>query len=278
MLLNGHIVGEQNAPGSFANRGFLVADGVFESMRFTDNRVPYLGLHVARLHAALAAHGMDVPDSLHESSLKESLEVWRQTWPFDGDARIRLTAYREGKGKYTPDTDDTSWVATVERMDTQGFSLAPKGLDVDIYQDMHKHVSPVSRYKNIASTVYVHAARHARIQGWGDALILNADQKIIESSRSNLFVVSNGVLYTPSLDDGCVGGIMRAVLIRTALDHGVKVYECTLTPQTLLQADELFLTNAVRGIEWVASYKTKRYFHSIAENLTARIQDDLTAT
>ena len=278
MLLNGQIVGEQNAPRAFANRGFLVADGVFESMRFTDNRVPYLGLHVARLHAALAAHGMDVPDSLHESSLKESLEVWRQTWPFDGDARIRLTAYREGKGKYTPDTDDTSWVATVERMDTQGFSLAPKGLDVDIYQDMHKHVSPVSRYKNIASTVYVHAARHARIQGWGDALILNADQKIIESSRSNLFVVSNGVLYTPSLDDGCVGGIMRAVLIRTALDHGVKVYECTLTPQTLLQADELFLTNAVRGIEWVASYKTKRYFHSIAEKLTARIQDDLTAT
>lgn len=278
MLLNGHIVGEQNAPRAFANRGFLVADGVFESMRFTDNRVPYLGLHVARLHAALAAHGMDVPDSLHESSLKESLEMWRQTWPFDGDARIRLTAYREGKGKYTPDTDDTSWVATVERMDTQGFSLAPKGLDVDIYQDMHKHVTPVSRYKNIASTVYVHAARHARIQGWGDALILNADQKIIESSRSNLFVVSNGVLYTPSLDDGCVGGIMRAVLIRTALDHGVKVYECTLTPQTLLQADELFLTNAVRGIEWVASYKTKRYFHSIAEKLTARIQDDLTAT
>ena len=278
MLLNGHIVGEQNAPRAFANRGFLVADGVFESMRFTDNRVPYLGLHMARLHAALAAHGMDVPDSLQESSLKESLEMWRQTWPFDGDARIRLTAYREGKGKYTPDTDDTSWVATVERMDTQGFSLAPKGLDVDIYQDMHKHVSPVSRYKNIASTVYVHAARHARIQGWGDALILNADQKIIESSRSNLFVVSNGVLYTPSLDDGCVGGIMRAVLIRTALDHGVKVYECTLTPQTLLQADELFLTNAVRGIEWVASYKTKRYFHSIAEKLTARIQDDLTAT
>ena len=277
MLLNGHIVGEQNAPRAFANRGFLVADGVFESMRFTDNRVPYLGLHVARLHAALAAHGMDVPDSLHESSLKESLEVWRRTWPFAGDARIRLTAYREGKGKYTPDTDDTSWVATVERMDARGYSLAPKGLDVDIYQDMHKHVSPVSRYKNIASTVYVHAARHARIQGWGDALILNADQKIIESSRSNLFVVSNGVLYTPGLEDGCVGGIMRAVLIRTALDRGVKVYECTLTPQTLLQADELFLTNAVRGIEWVASYKTKRYFHSMAEKLTAWLQEDLTS-
>ena len=277
MLLNGVVVGAQDAPQAFANRGFLLGDGVFESMRFTDNRAPFLGLHVARLHAAMEAHGMNIPESLQEAHLKESLEAWRQTWPFDGDARIRLTAYREGLGKYTPATDDTSWVATVERMDARGFSLAPKGLDVDIYQDMHKHVSPVSRYKNIASTVYVHAARHARIQGWGDALILNADQKIIESSRSNLFVVSNGVLYTPGLEDGCVGGIMRAVLICTAMDRGVKVYECTLTPQTLLQADELFLTNAVRGIEWVASYKTKRYFHSMAEKLTAWLQEDLTS-
>jgi branched-chain amino acid aminotransferase len=150
-------------------------------------------------------------------------------------------------------------------------------LDVDIYQDFVKHPSPLSKFKNLAATVYVHAARHASNRGWGDALILNSEQRIIESSRSNLFVVSNGVLYTPSLDDGCVGGIMRSVLIRTALDHNVKVYEATLTPQTLLQADELFLTNAVRGLEWVSSYKTKRYFHATAEKLAGWIQDDLEA-
>ena len=50
MLLNGDVVGEQDAPKAFANRGFLVADGVFESMRFTDNRVPYLGLHLSLIH------------------------------------------------------------------------------------------------------------------------------------------------------------------------------------------------------------------------------------
>jgi branched-chain amino acid aminotransferase len=54
----------------------------------------------------------------------------------------------------------------------------------------------------------------------------------------------------------------------------MKVYECTLTPQALLQADEMFLTNAVRGIEWVASYKTKRYFHAVAEKLASWIQAD----
>ena len=68
-----------------------------------------------------------------------------------------------------------------------------------------------------------------------------------------------------------------SVLIRTAIERGVKIYEAALTPQNLIQADELFLTNAVRGIEWVSSYKTKRYFHSMAEKLTAWIQDDLTS-
>ena len=276
-LVDGRVLRASELPAAFGNRAFLLADGVFESMRFTAGHVPFLSLHVQRLHAALEAHGMIVPESLGEVALRESLEAWRATWGVQGDVRIRLTAYRAGEGAYAPETDDVSWVATAATMPEAGFGLPPKGLDVDIFQDMVKHRSPISKFKNLASTVYIRAARHASQRGWGDALVLNPDQRIIESSRSNLFVVSNGVLYTPSLDDGCVGGIMRSVLIRTALDHGVKVYEAALTPQTLLQADELFLTNAVRGIEWVSSYKTKRYFHATAEKLANWIQEDVVA-
>ena len=70
---------------------------------------------------------------------------------------------------------------------------------------------------------------------------------------------------------------MRSVLIRTAIERGVKIYEAALTPQNLIQADELFLTNAVRGIEWVSSYKTKRYFHAMAEKFATWIQKDIQA-
>ena len=277
LLVNGHETRSTELPQAFGNRAFLLADGVFESMRWTSGHVPFLGLHVQRLHAALQAHGMIVPDSLQLEALQEAMSTWSTSWSHRGDVRIRLTAYRSGAGAYTPDTDETEWVASAESMETTGFGLQAKGLDVDIFQDMVKHPSPVSKFKNIASTIYIRAARHARIHGWGDALVLNPDQKIIESSRSNLFVVSNGVLYTPTLEDGCVGGIMRSVLIRIAMEHNVKVYECSLTPQTLLQADELFLTNAVRGIEWVSSYKTKRYFHTTADKLTGWIQEEVTA-
>ena len=274
-LVDGAVVREAELPKAFGNRGFTLGDGVFESMRFTSGHVPFLSLHVQRLHAALEAHGIELDANLEEGALRESIGAWSQTWGAQRDVRIRLTAFRAGGGAYTRDQCRPG-----RKRHAHGhrrLALPAKGLDVDIYQDMVKHPSPISKFKNVASTVYIQAARHAAARGWGDALVLNPEQRIIESSRSNLFVVSNGVLYTPSLDDGCVGGIMRSVLIRTAIDRGVKIYEAALTPQNLIQADELFLTNAVRGIEWVSSYKTKRYFHALAEKLATWVQEDIQA-
>ena len=76
---------------------------------------------------------------------------------------------------------------------------------------------------------------------------------ILETSSSNVFVVSNGVLYTPGLDEGCLAGTMRMQVINLALKCGMKVYECSILPQNLLAADEVFITNAVRGINWIGA-------------------------
>jgi branched-subunit amino acid aminotransferase/4-amino-4-deoxychorismate lyase len=100
-----------------------------------------------------------------------------------------------------------------------------------------------------------------------DCLLQNDRGNIIESSSGNLFIVSNGVLYTPALSDGCLGGVMRMQIINLALENGIKVYECSLNPQNLLAADELFFTNASRGVQWVSAYRTKRYAHRMALHL-----------
>ena len=79
--------------------------------------------------------------------------------------------------------------------------------------------------------------------------------------------MSNGVLYTPPLEDGCIGGIMRMNVINTAIENSITVYENTLSPQNLLAADEIFLTNAIQGIQWVGGYKSKRYFNKISKKI-----------
>jgi branched-chain amino acid aminotransferase len=114
---------------------------------------------------------------------------------------------------------------------------------------------------------YIMAALWSQQRGLDDCLLQNERGNIIESSSGNLFIVSNGVLYTPSLSDGCLGGVMRAQIINVALSNGIKVYECSLNPQNLLAADELFFTNAVRGVQWVSGYRTKRYMHRMAGQL-----------
>jgi branched-chain amino acid aminotransferase len=75
------------------------------------------------------------------------------------------------------------------------------------------------------------------------------------------------VLYTPSLEEGCLAGTMRMQVINLALANGIKVYESPILPQHLLAADEIFLTNAIRGINWVGGYRTKRYQNNISRKL-----------
>ena len=122
-------------------------------------------------------------------------------------------------------------------------------------------------FKNIHAQIYIQAAIYAQEKNIGDVLVLNSDDNIIEATSSNVFLVSGGDLYTPKLSSGPVGGVMRATIINLAISMGIKVFECNLTPQELLKADEVFLTNAVQGIKWVSSYRTKRYFNKTANKL-----------
>ena len=157
------------------------------------------------------------------------------------------------------------------------YTLNTEGKDIDLYPDLKKAVDKLSVFKTVNCNVYVMASLYAREKNWDDALIQNYRSGIIEASSSNLFLVSNGVLYTPGLEDGPVGGTMRMNIINLAIEHGIKVYECSLSPQNLLVADEIFLTNAIRGVQWVSSYRTKRYFNNTSKQMVELLNEKVAA-
>ena len=129
------------------------------------------------------------------------------------------------------------------------------------------YIFRVSNFKIKNGIIYVLASIAAKEKNLDDLLITNSSGGILEGTSSNLFVVSNGVLYTPGLEEGCLAGTMRMQIINLALENGIKVYECNILPQNLLVADEIFLTNAIQGITWVSGYRTKRYFNTISKQL-----------
>jgi branched-chain amino acid aminotransferase len=274
-IVNGVLTNANILPDPIRNRAFNYADGFFETIRVAHGRPQHLELHFSRISDSFEGHKMNVPSGFNAITFEDNLTALIHKKGIAAGGRIRVTFFRNGGGRYTPESNDVWWVAEAEALSDNEFVINEEGLNVDIYPEMKKTRNVLSNFKNLAAQIYVHSGIWARSEGLSEALISNERNHIIESTRSNLFLVSNRVLYTPGLDGGPVGGIMRAAVIQVALNHGYKVYECDLTPQELLRADEMFLTNAILGIQWVTGYRTKRYFSATSKDLVTLLNQTL---
>lgn len=271
-LYNGEIVDSNSLPLPFENRGFLYADGFFESIRVVDGSIPLFDTHHGRILDSLKTYKMEAPQWMEAENLKSLLTDLHGSHVLSGDSRIRLTVFRSGGGKYTPESNVASAFASVKTLDSKGFTLNDKGLAIGLYQDLAKTPSRFAHFKNLHSQLFIQAGIYAKEQGLDEVIILNDDNHLVETISSNIFLVSNGALYTPRLEFGAVGGVMRMKVINIALEMGIKVFESKLAAHELVKADEVFLTNAVNGIRWVASYRTKRYFNKTSTLLTEKLR------
>src|SRR5690606_32293995 len=116
--------------------------------------------------------------------------------------------------------------------------------------------------KTCAALPYTIAAQQATARGWNDALILNHQHRIIESAIANIFWVKDEQLYTTPLSEGCIAGVMRRHLLTASAKMGILIQEIPLTQKELHQADEVFLTNAIRRMKWVKEIADSVYSHS----------------
>jgi branched-chain amino acid aminotransferase len=248
------------------SRAFHYGDGVFESIRVIDGKPRFLDAHWSRLAESLKVLRISMPRGLDRASLERFLVELSQRSGIQS-GRGRLTVHRDASGHYRPAGNDGAFVVELHAMAEPTYLLNDHGYTVDIYPEMRKPVNVMAVHKTLNGLFYIMASLWSKERELDDCLLQNDRGNIIESSSGNLFIVSNGVLYTPALSDGCIGGVMRMQVINLALAHGIKVYECSLNPQNLLAADELFFTNAIRGIQWVASYRTKRYTHRMSSTL-----------
>lgn len=255
------------------HRAFCFGDGYFESIRAINGKAVFVDHHYQRMLDTAKAMHIHVPDSFTLQHFKDTLQTLLEHNNITEGGRIRATVSREPGGTYLPSSNAMDLFIQVVPFEHNLYTLNTEGKDIDLYPDLKKAVDKLSVFKTVNCNVYVMASLYAREKNWDDALIQNYRSGIIEASSSNLFLVSNGVLYTPGLEDGPVGGTMRMNIINLAIEHGIKVYECSLSPQNLLVADEIFLTNAIRGVQWVSSYRTKRYFNNTSKQMVALLNE-----
>lgn len=262
---NGELL-ENNGPTiASANRGHLYGDGLFESIRILNGKPINLEIHILRLIEGMSILKMRLPNYFTVNFFKDKIIELVNKCEIKEGGRIRLSIDRASGGTYKPDSNEVTYFIEAYPIDHNEFTLNQKGLEVDLYTKVRKVNNIFSNFKTKNGLVYVMGAIEAKEKGLDDLLITNDIGNILESTNSNLFLVSNGVLYTPGLDEGCLGGTMRMTIINLAIENNIKVYESSITPQNILMADEIFLTNAINGIVWVSGYRTKRYMNNTSK-------------
>jgi branched-chain amino acid aminotransferase len=243
-------------------RGLYYGDALFETIRVFGGRIPLMPWHWERLSRGLELLGYAVP--AHWSAAFFEREINR-TAP--ENARIRLTVWRSPGGFYAPSNDDPLFLITAQTLESERMAWSSEGLHLGLCHSVRLPVDRFSGIKGINAARYVAAAREARLNGWDDVVLLNAYDRICETTTSNLFWVEGNKVFTPPLSDGLVTGIARRLLLSLTFGDIAPIVEKPATFADLERADELFLSNAVRGIRWVKNLGGKDYNNMISKKI-----------
>lgn len=153
--------------------------------------------------------------------------------------------------------------------------IPPAPARLGIFREAQIPLVATSGFKVMSRGLWHRATKWAQQHGWDDAVMLHED-RIAETSFCNLFLRINDRLLTPPLRDGGLGGLMRALVIDAATSLGMPCAEESFAPEALAQAQEVFITNSIRGVWPVSQVEgiqlpspTEAWAHRLADYVNA---------
>lgn len=273
---DGEVVLPSSVQVNFSSRAFRFGDSLFESIKVANTKPLFLEKHLNRLMVSLPVLKMETIVPIDINNVTLYIERLLKSNRFFGGCRLRLTIFRDGSGFYLPETNKAHVLVEAFQLESPFFEVNTKGLKVDVYPDIKKAINPLSGIKSGNALLYILASEWCRENGLDDCIILNESGNVCEATSSNIFIYRKNALLTPSLDEGCVAGIMREAVIEKATENGITVYDDTyITRNELLSAEEIFLTNAIKGIQPVLAYQNKRYYSKIAKQLVGILNKEI---
>jgi branched-chain amino acid aminotransferase len=244
VILNGGLLDAEQAALRIDDRGFLLGDGLFETMRAYDGRVFRLEAHLERLARSRAAFRLDEDYPPAElAQLVERLLAANEL--ADARVRITLTRGRHAGGMYLYPASPLLLI-TAAPMPAAGPASA--GLTLAYVGVRFSEHNPIFRHKTLNRLPHLLARTEAAQAGADEALILDERGNVATASTGNLFAVYRGQLFTPPLAAPILPGITRAEVLRLARSEGIPIREDFFSPLMLAGVAEAFLANSVSEI------------------------------
>lgn len=271
--LNGDIISEKLCGLSIHNRAFKYGDSLFETIKIINGKAVFAEDHFSRLTKGMTEMRYEFPPFWELTYFKMEMNKVIQKNNIRKGGRLRFTVFRKGEGYYIPESNEVGYVVEAAGSAENGFSLNEKGIKIGLYSEIKILPNKFSAYKTNNCLLYTDAGMWARENDFEDVLLLNDKGNIVEAVSSNIFLLVDGFLYTPSIKEGPKAGIMRKKVIQLAKKTNLPVIETAVSTAVLNNAEEVFLTNAIKGVQWVSGFSKKRYFHKLSGKLVQMLNE-----
>lgn len=248
------------------NRSFRYGDGCFETIKLLNGNIVLSHYHFERLFSSLNALKLKPASYFTYSYLEEQIRNLVAKNNHSHLARIRLTVFRNDNDLNEKDYS-FNYIIQSWQLDEEVLKFNKTGLITGLYKDAKKVCDNFSHIKTNNYLPYVMAAIWAKENKLDDAFLLNSFNLVADASIANIFIVKNGKIKTPALNEGCIAGVMRRHLIKCIKEENIPFEETEVEIEELSEAHEIFLTNAIRGIRWVKKFGKSNYGNEVAKYL-----------
>ena len=259
-----------------SNRGFLVGDAIFESIKVVHNKVLFLEDHYFRLMASMRICRMEIPMLLTMEYFEAQILQLIASLPKSNSFRIRFSVFRTAEGFYAPVSNEVEFIVTAIPLQQDVYQIEKEQYEVELYKDFYVPKQLLSTLKTNNKMLQIVGNVFTKENGYDNCLVLNDEKNVVEALQNNIFMKCGNEIVTPPITEGCLNGIMRKqVLELLKKKEGIVVKEAVISPFDLQKADELFLTNVISGIQPITKYRKKSYSIDFSKELVQLLNSSL---
>ena len=260
------------------NRSFLYGDGVFETVKIVNSKILFLEDHYFRLMASMRVVRMEIPMNFTMEFFEEQILSLVQRNNLTQSSRARITMYRNDGGYYLPVSNEVSYIIHATPLEQTLYSVKETLYEVDLFKDFYITKQLLSSIKSTNKLLNITASIYANENGLDNCILLNDAKNVVEAIQGNIFMLVGDTLTTPPVSEGCLNGVMRKQVLALAKKiPQLTVVEEIISPFDLQKADQLFITNVIKGIQPITKYRKKEFATALAAELTNLLNEMITA-
>ena len=228
--------------------------GVFETIKYSNGKLKNLSDHFERLWSGIELLKINIPDFYKPEFFEAEIEKLLKSSEHKM-ARVRLSILNNSG---TNSTTNVNFIIEASTIQPPQNKCDSSEFNISTYYEVGIMANNLSAIKTNNRLAYFLAKNFAEENNLNDALLINQYGRICDTSIANIFLIVGEKIITPPITEGCVAGVMRKNILKLLYNLGFTIKEIPVNIETINNADEIFLTNSIIGMQPVSNFNGRK--------------------